>query len=171
MTQHTKGFFVRHFGLRGIAVFEAGKGALALGVALWALTLLHKDMERVAEHLLEVLHIGLDRDFAQRVLRAAQHVTDRNILVFMSGIFVYSGVRFVEATGLWLEKEWAEWFALLSGGLYMPYEIFELLRKPTALKWGIFGVNTLIVLYLVWLLLDSHKRKVLAREQGLPVQD
>ena len=166
MSSHPKGFFVRNFGLRGIAIFEALKGLAALAIAIWVLTLLHKDMVRVAERLLEALHIGLDRHFAQRILRAAGRITDKNLWMFISVIVVYTSVRFTEAVGLWLEKEWAEWFALLSGALYMPYEIFELLRHATALKWGIFGTNLIIVVYMAWLLNDSHKRKKLVVERA-----
>jgi uncharacterized membrane protein (DUF2068 family) len=166
MSSHPKGFFVRNFGLRGIAIFEALKGLAALAIAIWVLTLLHKDMVRVAERLLEALHIGLDRHFAQRILRAAGRITDKNLWMFISVIVVYTSVRFTEAAGLWLQKEWAEWFALLSGALYMPYEIFELLRHATALKWGIFGTNLIIVVYMAWLLNDSHKRKKLTRERA-----
>jgi uncharacterized membrane protein (DUF2068 family) len=166
MSSHPKGFFVRNFGLRGIAIFEALKGLAALAIAIWVLTLLHKDMVRVAERLLEALHIGLDRHFAQRILRAAGRITDKNLWMFISVIVVYTSVRFTEAVGLWLEKEWAEWFALLSGALYMPYEIFELLRHATALKWGIFGTNLTIVVYMAWLLNDSRKRKNLSEQRA-----
>jgi uncharacterized membrane protein (DUF2068 family) len=63
----------------------------------------------------------------------------------------------VEATGLWLEKEWAEWFALISGAMYMPYEIYELVHHANLVKWGIFISNVLIVWYMVWLLQTSHR--------------
>jgi len=159
-----KNLIAKHFGLRGIAVFEAGKGLLALAVAIWVLTLMHKDMEVVAERILNALHISPDRHFAQRIMRAAEKITDRNLWIFIFWILVYTTVRFVEAAGLWLEKEWAEWFALLSGSMYMPWEIWELARRPSAFKWGILGVNVLIVLYVAWLLMDSHKRKREMRE-------
>jgi uncharacterized membrane protein (DUF2068 family) len=165
MSSHPKGFFVRNFGLRGIAIFEALKGLTALAIAIWVLTLIHKDMVRVAEHMLDALHIAPDRHFAQRILRAAGRITDKNLWMFVSIIVAYTAVRFTEAVGLWKKKEWAEWFALLSGALYLPYEMFELLRHATALKWGIFLTNLLIVLYMAWLLNDSRKRRNLARER------
>jgi hypothetical protein len=33
------------------------------------------------------------------------------------------------------------------------------------LKWGIFGTNVMIVIYMAWLLNDSRKRKRLAEER------
>ncbi len=47
---------------------------------------------------------------------------------------VYSGARSVEAYGLWFERRWAEWFALISGAIYLPVEIYELRRHVTEIK-------------------------------------
>jgi uncharacterized membrane protein (DUF2068 family) len=158
-----KNLIVKHFGLRGIALFEAAKGLGALVVGIWLLTLLHRDMESVAAHLLhflhKVLHLSPDGHIARYIIRGASRVTRGNLLMFAGLAFVYVTIRFVEAIGLWLQKEWAEWFALVSGAMYMPYEIYELARHPTAIKWGIVVINALIVWYLIWLLRDSHKSR------------
>lgn len=157
-------FLVRHFGLRGIAVFEAAKGVLALGVALWMFTLMHKDKVGMAERLLDALHISPDRHFYQRALHFAEHITDRNLWIFIFGILVYTTIRFFEAAGLWLEREWAEWFALLSSALYLPWEIYELQRHQNWIRWSILGVNVVIVLYLGWLRMEMHRVRRQARE-------
>jgi len=150
--------------LRGVALFEALKGAAAILVALWVLTLRHKDLEEVAAHLLRVIHFGPEHNSARWLLRTAGRITGKQLGIVVIGILVYAAIRFTEATGLWLEREWAEWFALLSGGLYLPWEIFELVRHPTFLKWGVLGINILIVLYMAWLLLDSYRRRKAAME-------
>jgi uncharacterized membrane protein (DUF2068 family) len=154
-----KNLLIKHFGLRGVAIFEAGKGIIALVAGIWLLTLRHKDMGHIAERLLGLLHIAPHRHFSERVVGAAEKLNAHAIWIIFAGILVYVTVRWVEAVGLWLEKEWAEWFALLSGCLYLPWELYAISRHATALKWGIFLVNILIVLYMGWLLLDSHKRK------------
>jgi uncharacterized membrane protein (DUF2068 family) len=163
MEKHPKGFFVRHFGLRGVSLFEAGKGALAVLAAIWVLSLRHKDMKEVAESLLQalhrVLHINPDRHFFQLIQRSVGGLTHRGLHLIAALIFFYALIRFVEATGLWLEKEWAEWFALLSGAAYLPFEIYELARRPTTFKWGILTMNVVIVFYLAWLLRDSYRRR------------
>jgi uncharacterized membrane protein (DUF2068 family) len=168
MEKHPKGFFVRHFGLRGVAVFEAGKGALALLAAVWVLTLRHKDMKEVADSMLatlhKIFHINPDRHFFQLIQRSVGGLTHNGLHVIAGLVLFYAVIRFVEAAGLWLEKEWAEWFALISGTAYMPFEIYELVRHPTAIKWGVLGINALIVLYLAWLLRDSYRRRTRVRE-------
>ena len=168
MQQHPKGFFVRHFGLRGVALFEAAKGILAIVAAIWVLTLRHKDMKEVAETLLmtlrRVLHIDPDRHFFQLLQHSVGGLTHRGLRVIALLIFLYAGIRFLEAVGLWLEKEWAEWFALIAGSLYVPFEVYHLVRHPTALKWLVLAINLLIVWYLAWLLRDSYRRRRQAAE-------
>lgn len=159
---------VKHFGLRGIAVFEAGKGLLAVGFGVWVLTVLHKDMNSVAQDMLQImhrfLHINPDRHFYRLMFNEVGGLTHKTLWVIFALAMLYVTIRFVEAAGLWLEKEWAEWFALISGSIYVPFEVTTLVRNPNGWKWGILGINLLIVVYLAWLLMDSRKRKREAQE-------
>jgi len=163
MDSYRKNLIARHFGLRSVALFEACKGLIALAVGIWLISLRHKDLETVATHLLHflhrVLHLSPDGHLARTIMRGASRVNQQNLHIAALLAFAYVTVRFVEAGGLWLEKEWAEWFALISGALYMPYEIYELAIHATLIKWGILLVNALIVWYLAWLLRDSYKHR------------
>jgi uncharacterized membrane protein (DUF2068 family) len=163
MKKHSKGFLVRHFGLRGVALFEAGKGVLAILAGIWVLTLRHKDMTEVAEHLMRelhrVLHINPDWRILRSGLRAISGMTPYALSVVALLTLAYAAIRFVEAAGLWMEKEWAEWFALVSGALYTPWLTYELIRHPTGFKWFALLLNLIVVLYMSWLLRDSHKRR------------
>jgi uncharacterized membrane protein (DUF2068 family) len=158
-----KNLIAKHFGLRGIALLEAGKGAIAILVAVWLVSLLHKDIQNVAEHLLGFLHkifrLNPDGHLAREIIRGARRVTRGNLDLWIGGTLLYSTIRFVEAAGLWMEKQWAEWFALVSGCLYLPIEIYELAHHATPIKWTVFATNLLIVAYLAWLLRDSHKSR------------
>jgi len=155
--EERKSFLVKHFGLRGIAIFEALKGVLVLLIGVWALTLMHKDMESVAARLLEALHVNPEGHLSRGVIHFAGHLTDKGLWIFILFVVVYSTIRFIEATGLWLEREWAEWFALLSGSMYIPVEIYRLVRRPDWIHWTILGVNVVIVLYLLWLRIEMHR--------------
>ena len=158
-----KNFLVRHFGLRGIAIFEAGKGVLALLLGFALLSMRNRDMERIARETLGFLHINPDRHFYREVLQAAGRVTPHGIWLFVFGVIVYAAIRFAEAIGLWLEREWAEWFALISGSIYLPWEIYELARRQTWVRWAVLGINVIIVLYLLWLRIEMHKSRQRAR--------
>lgn len=153
-------------------MFEAAKGVLALLATVWILSLRHKDMSDVADSILatlhKVLHIHPDRHIFHLLQRSIEGLTPTKINLIAALILLYAAIRFVEAAGLWLEREWAEWFAMLSGAAYMPYEIYELIHRPTYVKWIILGLNAVIVLYMAWLLRDSYKRRKQSREDVAP---
>jgi uncharacterized membrane protein (DUF2068 family) len=135
-------------GLRAIATFEAIKGLLAILLGLGLLTLLHKDVEQVAESLLLHLHIGEERRISHSLLRLAEHTTDARLWAIAGGALAYASVRFAEAYGLWHRRVWAEWFALLSGTLYLPLEIYKLVEHSSFVHWVVLLGNVAIVLYM-----------------------
>jgi uncharacterized membrane protein (DUF2068 family) len=64
----------------------------------------------------------------------------------------YSFLRFVEAYGLWYARTWAEWIALISGTLYLPIEIYNVIRTPSLFLIGFLIVHVTVVLYMVYAL-------------------
>ena len=137
-------------GLRAVAVFEGAKGLVALLLAAGLLSLLHRDVEQVAEQLLVHLHVGMEHPASQAFLRLAHGMTDARIWAVAGGAVAYTGVRFTESYGLWRRRVWAEWFALLSGTLYLPWEIYSVAMHPTVLHYLVFAANLAILLYMVW---------------------
>ena len=161
---HTnKNLIAKHFGLRGVAVLEAGKGLFGLALGVWLVTLRHKDLETVATHLLyflhRVLHLSPDSHIAHTIMRGAARVNHENIHLWALFAFAYTAIRFTEGVGLWLEKQWAEWFAVISCSSYTPYLVLEVKRHNNLFTWGGLVINTLILCYLAWLLWDSHKSR------------
>ena len=71
---------------------------------------------------------------------------------------MYSVVRLVEAVGLWLRKSWAEWFAVLTGGMYIPIEIFEVVRGVTWPKVTVLIINLGVVFYLGFILIKNGRK-------------
>jgi uncharacterized membrane protein (DUF2068 family) len=47
--------------------------------------------------------------------------------------------------GLWRGRRWAEWFAAVSGGIYIPFELYELFQGVTWLSVGALLVNVFVV--------------------------
>lgn len=158
-----KSLIARHLGLRGVALFEAGKGLMGLAVGAWLVSLRHKDLADVTAHLLRflhrTLHLSPDGHIARSIMHGASHVNHRNVHMLALLAFLYAIIRFTEGTGLWLEREWAEWFAVISGSLYTVPLTIELIKHPNLYTWGGFIVNGLIVAYMVWLLRDSYRKR------------
>jgi len=134
-------------GLRAVAVFEAVKGLLVLALAA-ALIAVHDHIEDLAEDLLYNLHVDFDRGWAQAFMKGAGSLSDTRIWTALTIAFAYVAVRFVEAWGLWHRRVWAEWFALLSGTLYLPLEILKVLEKATWERVAVLAINLVIVTYM-----------------------
>lgn len=74
-------------------------------------------------------------------------------------MLVYALVRFAEAYGLWLGRRWAEWLAALSGGIYVPVEIYELSRGFSWIKIAALAANLAIVAFMVFALRSSRRSR------------
>jgi len=144
--------------LRAVASLELAKGAVVLLLGFGAVSLVHKDAWDVAEALLRLLHVNPDHHhYAQVFLNLADNLTDAKLWALAAGAAAYSILRFVEAYGLWRERTWAEWFALISGALYVPFEAYELVRRTTPIHVAVLLINLIIVFYMLYLRLSARK--------------
>jgi len=138
--------------LRGIASLEMIKGLVVLLAAFGLLCLMGRDPWDLADGLLRILHISPDHHFAQAFLDWADTLTAAKLWAVAAAAGAYSILRFVEAYGLWYARAWAEWIALISGSLYLPYEIYKLIHRQNAFHITILIINLAIVVYMAYLL-------------------
>jgi uncharacterized membrane protein (DUF2068 family) len=54
---------------------------------------------------------------------------------------------------------WAEWLAIVSGAIYLPFELYNLIRRPSAFHWVILLINIAIVVYIAWVRWDEIKSR------------
>lgn len=157
-------------GLRTVAIFELAKGLLVLAVGLGVLSLLHRDVGDVAEDIVRWLHFDPARHYPAVFIDAASKLTDSRLWLLSFGAMIYAAIRFLETYGLWHERSWAEWFAVLSAGLYLPVEVYHVFHSPSWVGLGVLSVNLIIVIYLGRLLAAAHHRKKirLAQPPGPP---
>ena len=145
-------------GLRTVALFEATKGVLALVLAVILISVRHR-MEDLAAELLYHLHIAFDHRLAQAVLHGASDLSDMRVWTVLALALAYAAVRFTEAWGLWYRRVWAEWFALLSGTLYLPIEIQKVAEHHHWLPITVLAVNLTIVLYMLEIRVRSARSR------------
>jgi len=131
--------------LRTVALIEAAKGALVLLAGFGLLSLIHHDLQRFAERLIAHFHLNPAAHYPRIFLEVAGELTDSRLLLIAAGAAIYSLARFIEAYGLWYARRWAEWFAAFSGGIYIPFELFELYERVTWLRLGTLALNAMIV--------------------------
>lgn len=142
--------------VRVVALFEAAKGTLVLLTGFSALSLIHHDAQRFAEQLVGHLHLNPAKHYPRIFIDTAAHLTDARLWMLATLAATYGLVRFVEAYGLWRGRRWAEWFAAVSGGIYIPFEFYELFQGINWLSLGALVANVLIVGLMVNALLRNQ---------------
>jgi uncharacterized membrane protein (DUF2068 family) len=140
-------------------MFEASKGLLVLLTGFGLLAYIHKDLHLAAERLVRHFHLNPASRYPRIFLDLADHVTDGQLWVMALSALLYAAARFIEAYGLWHERRWAEWFALLAGGMYVPIELFELARGVTWPKVTLLIVNAAIVGYLSFIVYQARQMR------------
>jgi uncharacterized membrane protein (DUF2068 family) len=136
-------------GLRTLAVFEVAKGAIVLLLACGVLPIIHKNLDEMASRVAALLHVNPEGKLSNLFLELASHATDHTLWVLALAALVYAAVRSIEAYGLWQQREWAQWFELLSTALYLPEELYWLLRHPSLLKYAVLVTNIVILLFML----------------------
>jgi len=148
-------------GLRAVAILEAAKGVLVLLAAFGFFEVIRHnvDLDAVAGNLLYFFHVNPNLRISHVVMRLAERMMDTDVLTVLTIAMVYSSLRFIEAYGLWRARVWAEWLAIISGAIYLPFEFYKLVRRPTPLHWTILLVNIAVVVYIAWVRWDDIKER------------
>jgi uncharacterized membrane protein (DUF2068 family) len=152
-------------GVRAVAVIEAAKAVLVLAAGCGLLSLVHRDVEDIAARLIRHFHLDPANKYPRIFVDAAHKLTDSRLMLLASLALLYATVRAVQAYGLWHERPWAEWLGVVTGSIYLPFEIYELARHVTTLKITTFLVNLAVVACLSLVLYSSHRQKAANRSR------
>ncbi len=140
------------FGLRVVALFETVKGALVLVAGFGLAALVHRDAQQVAEELVDRLHLDPAKKYPRIFIELSGNLSDAQLWALAALAVTYSALRFAEAYGLWSGRRWGEWIAAVSGGIYVPVEIYELSRGASWIKLGALLLNAAVVGYVCYML-------------------
>ena len=135
--------------IRAVAILEAVKGIAMLIAGLGALSFMHRNVDVLAEQLVAFLHLNPVKYYPHIFLDATAHMTNMHLILFALLSILYATVRLVEAYGLWYERRWAEWIAAISGAIYIPFELYELIENPSILILLLLAINMLVVVLMV----------------------
>jgi uncharacterized membrane protein (DUF2068 family) len=136
-------------GLLLIGLFKLLKGLLLVAAGFGALKFLHKDLAASVNHWVDMLRIDPENRFIHPILAKIFAVSPKQLKELSVGTFVYAAVLLTEGIGLLLRKHWAEYFTVISTGIFIPLEIYELAKHFTAVKVLVLLINVAIVVYLI----------------------
>lgn len=139
-------------GLKAVAILEASKGVISLIVGMAIHQLAGKNIQKTLESLLSQLHLNPTSYLPSIILHKASFLNSSNLMLITLVTVIYSAIRLIEAYGLWNGLIWTEWFALISGAIYLPFEIYEVIVYTGALSIIVLSINVAIVWYMYSLL-------------------
>lgn len=76
-------------------------------------------------------------------------MTDLRLWQLAAGVTAYSVLWLFEAYGLFKQRAWAEVLAATSGSVYVPFELMELVNKPSILAALLLALNLAVVAVMV----------------------
>lgn len=134
---------------RLIAIYEATKGVAVFFFGIGLLYFLNHEAQKVVLNIVTYLHISPTRHLIQLLLNSSGILTPNKIYILEGTALIYSGLRFLEAYGLWFQKNWGRLLAIISTGIYLPFEIYEWVVGTTLLKIIITSVNIFLFVVLI----------------------
>jgi uncharacterized membrane protein (DUF2068 family) len=139
-------------GLNAIALLEGIKGVLALLVAIGVNALAGQDLYQLTEQVLRQWSLSPSHHYLALFLDLVRKLTRQSLTWVTLFAFLYASSRFVMAYGLWNKLRWTEWFAFISGSLYIPFELYAISQSPNLVNFSILAFNLMVITYLYWVL-------------------
>ncbi len=153
-------------GLLLIGLFKLVKALFFFCIGIGAIHLLHKDLSDEVMRLAAALRFDPESRVVGLVMDKVDLIDAERLREIGFATFAYSALALTEGIGLLLAKVWAEYLTLFLTISFLPWELYELIRRPSLTRAGLLVINLLVLWYLVWLL--KRKRATTeARQVGV----
>ena len=149
----------RDRGLLLIGLFKLGKAILFFLLGVGAIHLLHRDLGDEVLRLATALKFDPESKIVALLLDKVDLIDAHRLKEISLATFAYSALALTEGVGLVLEKVWAEYLTLFLTISFLPWELYELARRPNWFRLSLLLINLAVLWYLMWLL---RRKKVTA---------
>jgi uncharacterized membrane protein (DUF2068 family) len=99
--------------------------------------------------LFHQLGYNIDNSKLFGLFHRALNLSPGTIKLLAAGLAAYAVIEIIEGIGLWQARRWGEYFAFVATSLGLPYEVYDLATKFSAIALVLFLINLALVLYLV----------------------
>jgi uncharacterized membrane protein (DUF2068 family) len=147
-------------GTLGFVIIGVSKLATALMLAaagFGIFRLMNQDIGEVLQHFATRLHLDPENRVIQEAVSRVSGIDRSQLKALGVGTFFYAILESVEGIGLILKKHWAEYLTVVATALLLPPEIYEIIRKVSALRVAVLLVNVAILIYLIVKLWQGRK--------------
>ncbi len=135
--------------IRGLLVVVAAYG-------VWRFAQARASIQQVFDKEIPLLRpiaeqVGWDLDHSKIIesIRRLFELKSSTLTWVAIGLLVYAAIEIIEAVGLWMLKRWGEYFAVIATSAGLPFEIYELAERITAVRIGALVINLGLVIYIV----------------------
>ena len=139
-------------GLLAIGLFKLAKAIFFFAIGVGAIHLLHKDLEDEVMRLALRFKFDPESKFVSLLLNKVDLIDAHRLRQISVATFGYSALALTEGVGLLLEKVWAEYLTLILTMSFLPWELYELARRPDWFRLSLLLINLAVLWYLIWLL-------------------
>ena len=140
-----------------IALERTLRGLLLLAAGVYLLAKSGSNFGDIANHLARRLELDPQRPWIRHLVARLGRLRSHEVMLFGVLALGYGGLEITEGVGLFYRKRWAEWLTVIATSLLVPFELYELARRPSWLKAAGIAVNVLIVIYL-YRVVRRHRR-------------
>lgn len=145
-----------HPGLAAIALLEAGKAVLAFLAAAGLEISGPQPLRNIINTLIH--RIGGDPEHGSFSSMLGL-ITPDTVHIAAAALVGYGLLRALEAWGLWRAKAWASWLGCISAAIYLPLDVYAIIKHPGWASWLLLAVNVLVVWVLARDIGKRHKAK------------
>ena len=142
-----------------IAAYKLLQALLIALIGLGARHLVGKDVGDELSTLADHLRFNPESHLVNFVLDKASLVSDPLLRRIGLVAFSFATISAVEGIGLYFEKIWAEYLTLAITASFLPWELFEIVRRITLIRVSLLAVNLLVFFYLLQLVTIREKQR------------
>ncbi len=133
-----------------IAIFKFLKAVGLIAIAFGAIKLLDPATGEVLDRWISALSNTAAHPHIESYLVRINNFNPRHIQQFGVVALAYATLFMIEGIGLWHEARWAEYLTIIATSSLVPFEIYELIQKPTLVRAAAVIINLTAVAYLIW---------------------
>jgi uncharacterized membrane protein (DUF2068 family) len=137
-------------GLLAIGLFKLLEAVFFLLVGMGAIHYVHRDLGDAATHFAQALHFNTGERWVSLVIDKLDGLTAHRLKQIGVFTIAFSAIRVAEGIGLVFEKVWAEYLTVGVTISFLPWELYELARRPNWFRASLLVANLCVLAYLVW---------------------
>jgi len=135
--------------IRLIAAFRIVKALALIALAFNAFKLLNPATAARLARWTEQFPYVTQHAALHRTISSLFHLSRERVEIAAIAMLAYAALFLTEGIGLWLGRVWAEYLTIVATASFIPFEIWELVKKVSAPRLSALVINVAILGYLV----------------------